>query len=167
MRSAHLLMSAVHFLFAVGVLFFSVFFLLVAHDPLLRSSFFQFFQQENRFVTVGVSGLVVSFSLFTGLYWIHRRHFYQVKMDHHRMEIDSALIKKYVQSFWEEYLPHSAIESDVVIHSEGELEIVACLKNGSSDPIYSNLQQIEKQLGAVLSKKVGYKKEFLLTVVYP
>jgi hypothetical protein len=166
MRNGNLLMSAVHFLFAVMILCASVFCLLIAHDPIVRVSFLSFLETTDMFLFLGIGGTGLGILLLVGLCFMYRGSFYQVKMDKHLMEIDPLLIQKYMQAFWKQHLPECQIESEILVHPKNKLEIVAYLKDSSSD-IRPHLEKIEEDLAKVLAKQIGYQDEFLLTVVYP
>lgn len=163
MRTGNLLMSAVHFLFAMAVLCASIFSLLLAYNPILRASFLSSLEREVFFFILGLSGLILSLVLLVGFYFLYRRSYYRVKMGEHVLEMEPALINQYVTSFWKEHLPDYQITSEVLVHSHHKIEIMASLESPSE--LLMVLEEIEEPLKRVLFKNIGYRDELVLTVL--
>lgn len=79
-----------------------------------------------------------------------------------KVVIEEAIIKEYVEGYWKEIFHIERPDLKVIIHPTQRLEIVTKLpKAGDPEEV---LKRIENELGVLLARKLGYEKEFTLTI---
>ncbi len=166
MRARNLWISSVHFCFLIALFTLSALSFFIARHPDVRLSFLAWMKTESVWFYLGWVSLAVSLFLLTVLASLHGHRFYRVQMHRNLLEVDPALIQKYIDAFWKEYTPETTIESDVLIRGKNRIEIVAYLNSPKEDPFYSNLALIENRLGDLLLKRLGYQGEFIFTVIH-
>jgi len=81
-----------------------------------------------------------------------------------KIAIDEAVALEYLQNYWNEVFPKKQIATEVVFHPSGKLEVIADLPLEKLEKPEILLHRIQNELGVLLSRRLGYEKEFLLTV---
>jgi hypothetical protein len=166
MRTGNLLFSAVQFVFVVILFLLGGFFIGLKHAPLLCSIVARFFSEQAKGLTViGYALVGCAFLLLCGFYAMNRRMYYQVKMKGARCEVDSQLIRSYVQGYWNEIFPDQSCQTDVLLHVNQQIEVFAEMPGLPIQEQQVLLSQIEVELGSLLARTFGYHRDFLVTVV--
>jgi len=112
------------------------------------------------FRQLGCGLLVLGLCLVVALYRLYCGQYYTLKMSASKIRIEEAIIRDYVAKYWKEEFPQDTIEFNIVMHRAKTLEIIAKIF-----PIEeARLHRIQNELGVLLARKLGYEKEFLLTV---
>ncbi len=159
MRNSGLLYSAMQFLmitalFGLGAVFFGLHYL-----PQIRANLSEWLLAPSQgfyFLGVFTSGMAV---LLTLSFWGMQRHkFVRIQMQSHPFSIEEETIRETVGMFWKESFPDLDAPHEIYVEKK-KIEIVTTLpKEGDHK---ETLEEIEKQLGAFLSNRLGYEKEFL------
>jgi hypothetical protein len=166
MRSGHLLFSAVQFLFSILVLLIGGFFIGLHYAPHLRLMIGEFFVDHSAiFITVGLSILGCGILLFIGFYAMNRGAYFRFIIPAKNAIIEAALFRMYIKKYWSSQFPGSALETDVILHSNQQIEISIELPSLEIEDHQAFLEKTEKDLSELLSKTLGYDREFLLTVI--
>lgn len=162
MRTGNFLFSAMQFFMVVGLVLIGSLFLGFAHSPELRFKATQFLlNYSGSFNVIGYAILGCATLLFVGSWFMNKGTYYQVEM----AEVDPAVIRSYVQTYWETLFPGKKMQADVIIHADQKIEIVAEMDELAMEEQKVLLSQIEKQLGNLLFRNLGYRRDFLVTVV--
>ena len=102
--------------------------------------------------------------LFIGFYLLNKRRFLTVKMGPALTRIDEAIVHDYVQDYWRE--KHASDEGvvDVVVQKGEVLEIIVPAPRDWEGEVEEHLQRLQNDLGDRLSRRLGYYREFYLTL---
>ena len=160
----NLFTSAVHFMLVLGISCASLFFLGVSLSVPLRSSFFSFFNQPDVFFHLGLAGLFFSFVLFLCFYSVHRKSFYQLKMQEGKTSIDQSLVEEVIHRFFSEKMPEIPNRIEVFFRRKKKMEVIIAVPDAFQESFYQGIQKWEKELDQELFNKIGYRGEWLLTV---
>ncbi len=164
MKLRDIVFSFFHFL--VVFLFLAVGGILMA-IPLSKKVHFVIVQtlleEPMFFFFLGVS--VVSFSvlLFSLLYWLNKKRYFHLELEHCEALVNEGIIKDYVTEYWKQMFPGQKPKLQVVIHPSELIEVITTLPTNLEE--MQSLNKIEKELTTLFSKKFGYKKKLTLTVV--
>jgi hypothetical protein len=166
MKTGNLLFSAVQFVFAALVILLGVFFIGLQNASHLRYEIADFFAQSTaNFTLLGALILGCGVLLLIGFYTMHRGHYYRVTMGPQETLVDPAVIRSYVQEYWRKQFPEQELSVDVVISKAQKMEIFLELPFLSGEKQQEVLEKAEKDLERMLQKQIGYKKEFVLSVL--
>jgi len=121
-------------------------------------------QNPSFLVILSLSSLVLAICLILGMYKVAKKNFFQLSLKCPSVTIEEAIIKDYVDQYWKEIFPSSRIKSLVVLHSKHKLEIIANIPDLPFEERNDLFQRIQNELGVILARKMGYEKEFLLTI---
>lgn len=111
-------------------------------------------------------GLVVLGSgvfLMLGFFFMHKKRYYKLRMQCGKTEIEESIIKDYVKDYWESIFPGKPFELEVVLGRSQKIEIVTKLPQGKEDS-KELFERIKSELGVLLARRLGYEKEFVLTI---
>lgn len=165
MRTGNLLFSAVHLfvvLFIVGV---GVFFLLLPNSIAFRLTLEQLLVSDTSlFAKIGIGITCFGVLLLVGFYILNKKNYLTFKINGSRILIDEAIIQDYLKQYWREVFPHHDIYSEVVFHFPQKLEIVAQLPKMNEEEKTHLLLRMQNELSVLLARKLGYEKEFFLTI---
>lgn len=75
--------------------------------------------------------------------------------------VEEAIIQDYIKGYWRQIFPNEPSNLEVIIHPKQTIEIVTKFPNIVSEVI---LNKIQNELGVLLARKLGYEKEFVLTI---
>ncbi len=166
MRSGNLLFSAAQFVFCVLVILLGGFFIGLEHAPMLRYSLADFFSRsEVPFSFVGYFILSVGLVLLISFYFMHRGHYYQLKMGRREAYIDPAVVQGYVQEYWSKIFPEHNLDVVVNITKQQIIEMAVEFPSIVPEKQQAVLERAEQDLEQILLKRLGYQKEFLLSVL--
>lgn len=166
MKSGNLLFSAAQFVFCVLVILLGGFFIGLEHAPMLRYSLADFFSKsEAPFSYIGYFILSVGFILLISFYFMHRGHYYQLKMGRREAYIDPAVVQGYIQEYWSKIFPEHHLDVVVSITRSQVIEMTVEFPPISQERQQAVLEKAENDLEQILLKRLGYQKEFLLSVL--
>ena len=166
MRAGKVLASALQFFVSILLMGAGAFVVTLSLIPYAKSLFFNLFTQlPELFSLVGYITLGLGILLFIGFYAINRGQFYQVRMQAPKTSIDTSLIEDYARSYWKGVFPMNKINTEVFLHSDQQIELIAEIPEVSPEEQKKLLQKTEKELGALLAKNLGYEREFLVTLL--
>ncbi|MBS0605218.1 MAG: hypothetical protein JSS60_09330 [Verrucomicrobia bacterium] len=166
MKAGNLLFSAVQFVFAVLVILLGGFFIGLEHAPHLRFAIATYFSETAApFSLIGYLILGCGVLLLVGFYTMNRGTYYRVKMGRKEMQVDPAVIRSYVDVYWKQAFPEHDLSVDVGVSSEQKLELFVELPLQDLEKQKVILEKAEIELGRILHKQIGYKKEFVLSVL--
>jgi len=160
MRLGNLLFSVVHlfvvvFVFGVGALFIGI-----PYSPSFGNLVSESISgQSNMFTLLGGGFLLLGFILLVSFYAMHRRRYLTIEMNYNRARIDESIVKDYIADYWSNQFKRKV--SDVVFHSNQKLEVIADLPDIEEE----TLKRVEDELSVLLARKLGYERDFQLTVV--
>ncbi len=166
MRSGNLLFSAVQLFVVAAIVSAGLFFLGIVHVPHFPLLLMSVLSKSSAFFSLAGYGLIfLGLLLFVGFFVMHRGRYYQVRMKGGDAQMDLALLHTYIEKFWKEsfFSPESEVK-EVIVYGNQKIEIVAKLPELSVSEQKQTLTRIEKELGAFLSHKLGYRHSFLLTI---
>lgn len=170
MRTGTLLLSAIHFFVVLIVLSVGAFFLSIPYAPHVRVLLIDALLGETQSIMLfGYAILLLGVLLLTGFYAMYRRPYLQLEMEPKvigsEVTLELGLLRDYVEKYWKELFPENNLTTDIVIHANQEIELVAEMPDVPPLEHTVLLEKIEKELGELLAKNLGYNKDFLLTVV--
>lgn len=165
MRTSSVLLSAFHFIMASLLLMAGILSLGIGKVPHMKLMFWKFLESNpSLFSVLGTSLIAVGSLLFVILFTIYKRVFYQVKMNSQDIQVNPRLIEAYVKGCIQEVFPERPSYCEVVVRKDQTLEILTKLASCSIEEHEKALSLLEKKIGDLLKQKVGYEKEFFLTV---
>ena len=156
--------SAFHFFLALGVSCASLFSFGLFLSLPLRASFISSFEKPNTFFNLGIAGALVSAMLFVSFYFVHRKSFYQLKMQTGKISVDQVLVEEVIHKFFSEKMPEMPNRIEVFFRRRRKMEVVVFVSDVFQKPFYEGIQKWEKELEKDLFNKIGYQGEWLLTV---
>ena len=120
---------------------------------------------ENSFTLVYIGSGFVAFSiiLLVSFWVLYRKRYYTLEMKGCQAQIDEALIRAYVEDYWKKSLNVKEANIDVVVHANQQVEIIASKAPFQLDDD-KMVDRVQNELGVLLARRLGYEKEFLLTV---
>ena len=139
-----------------------IFFFALPYAPVLRSSLTTTLIDEPEiFQKVGLGLLILGAFLFVGLYLLNRKRYLKLKMDGYKASVEENVVRASIQSYFKALFPDIDLTTDVVITGKKHLEILANLPTPQEDL----LETIQNELGILLSRRLGYQREFSFTLV--
>jgi len=165
MRRGHVLFSAAHLFVVTVILMLGILFLCLQESSALRVAFEQLLESEGAaFARIGVTLIIVGVLLLLGLYKLNNHHYLTLKMGVSKTLIDEAVIKEYLTKYFKDIFPQEEVASDVAIHLPQKLEIIVQFPDMVEEKKIHLISRMENELGVLLARKLGYDKEFLLTI---
>jgi hypothetical protein len=161
------LLSAVHLMVAFFVLCVGALFVAVSLLPHVRYILtdFLFSPKVTTLFYIGIAILVLGFLLFFGLYFLGRKRYFQIQMQCAKLDVDEQIIREYVSSYWKNLFSDCSKKVDVIVHSGRRLEIISEIPQlCQEEPREELLARIQNELGILLARRLGYEKEFILTL---
>lgn len=166
MKAGNLIFSAVQLIFVALVLLLGLFFVGLEHVSHLRFAIADFFLQEPmRFSFVGYLILGCGILLLVGFYVMHRGVYYKIKMGKHDALVDPAVVQQYVKIYWDSVFPDKNLSVDVRFSHDQKMELCVEMPLLAPENHKGVLEKVEGDLGKILEKHLGYRREFLLSVL--
>jgi hypothetical protein len=142
-----------------------ILFLGIGKVPHMKLMFWKFLASNpSLFSVLGTSLIAVGALLFVIVFTLYKKVFYQVKMNAQDVQINPGLIETYVKKCMQEVFLKSPSYCEVVVRKDQTLEILTKLSSSSMEEHEKALALLEKKIGDLLKEKIGYQKEFFLTV---
>lgn len=181
------LFSAVEFLIVVVVLMSGGFLMALPWAPAARFKLATFFaEQESFFLLLGAVIFFIGLILLIGFYSMNRKRFFQVEMKASEKQtlesigkphegsiasfatsslVAEDLILSILSVYWKALFPREELMTNVFIHRDQKIELIAEIPKLEEETQKVLLEKVEKEIGALLSRQIGYEKDFLLTIV--
>lgn len=156
------LFSAVQFLMVAAVLACGCFTMALPWAPQVRFKLAAFLDRTDLFLPLGLMITFLGFILLVGFYWMNRKRYYQVAM---KAKIEEDLILKILTAYWKKVFPEHDLTTDVFIHRNQKIEFIVEVPTLQAKEQKSMLNKVEAEVGHLLAEQLGYKREFLLTVI--
>ncbi|MCP5490895.1 MAG: hypothetical protein H7A42_07275 [Chlamydiales bacterium] len=165
MRSGNILFSAVHFFVILLILSLGGLLLALPYAETFRFQLaYYIYERPDLFKLIGAITLGFAVLLFLGFYLLNKRRFITVKMGPAMTQIDEKVVQDYVQDYWNEKQPSEEGVVDVVVQKGEILEIIVPIPKNWEGEVEEHLVQLQNDLGDRLSRRLGYYKEFYLTL---
>ncbi len=166
MRKGNLLFSAVQFIFVVALFLLGGLFIGLDYAPHLRVSFANSITAQTvnlsflGYVTVGSALL-----LCIGFYVMHRGAYFRIRMETGDVIVEAKLIEGLIQDYWKERFPANVLKTEVILRGFKQIEVVAEIPLVELETRQIFLPEIEKELGILLSAHLGYRREWMMTLI--
>ncbi len=155
--------SAIHLLFVLLLISGGILLILGAYMKNVQNNFIHLLLEYPNFLfSVGVGLLFFGTILLFGFYSMYKPRYFQIKMGASKVIVEENIIQDYIKNYWKEVFPNEKPHLDVIICPKGVIEIITTSSHQNPDLF---LQKIENELGALLKRKLGYEKEFILTLI--
>ncbi len=165
MRTGHYLFSIVHLFVVFLILLFGGFCFFLSKSSEARvylSLVIEGFSEG--FFTLGVSLVTTGSLLLVGLYLLNKKSYIKYKMDSNKTLIEESIVEEYIQTYFQELFPKFDTQLEVVIHGPKNLEVIANFPNMEEKDHDRLLHRVQNELGVLLARKLGYDKDFILTL---
>ncbi len=160
MRLGNLLFSVVHLFVVVFVFSIGALLLGASYSMAFRISFVEtVLEQPLLFTLLGGACTLLGFFLLIGFYAMHRRRYLTFEMNTNKTRIDESIVKDYVADYWNSQFKRKVL--DVVFHPKQKLEVIADLP----DVEETTLKRVEDELSVLLARRLGYERDFQLTII--
>jgi hypothetical protein len=166
MKAGNLLFSAVQFVFAILIILLGAFFVGLQYAPHLRYIIANFFAQTAvDFSLIGYLILTCGVLLLVGFYAMYRGMYYRLKMGRNEFLVDPAVIRGYVREYWKTVFPEHELSVEIDLSKDQNIEMFVELPFLSPEKQQVILEKAENDLGQVLQKYLGYRREFLISIL--
>ncbi|MGE0670929.1 MAG: hypothetical protein AB7H48_09235 [Parachlamydiales bacterium] len=166
MRKGNLLFSAVQFIFVVALFLLGGLFIGLHYTPHLRMSIANLIMdQAVNLSFLGYVTIVCALLLCIGFYVMHRGAYFRIRMDGGDVIVEPKLIEGLVQDYWKERFPENELKTEVILRGYEQIEVVAEMPQTELTAREVLLPEIEKELGALLSAHLGYRREWMMTLI--
>lgn len=165
MRTSNILFSVVHLFVVLFILAAGIFFIMLPSLLSFRVNLASLLTESpSYFIKLGIAFSAFGLLLLVGFYMLNRKKYLVLKMDCGKTLIDEAIIKDYLKNYWKEVFPGQEVQSDVILHFPQKLEIIAQFPKMDGKIKDALLIRVQNELGVILARKLGYEREFLLTI---
>jgi hypothetical protein len=155
--------SAIHLLFVMLVLGSGLLLLLSDFISNIQNIAIHFLlQYPNLLISIGLFLFFFGIVLFCGFYNMYKLRYYKIRMGASKVLVEEAIIQDYIKGYWGQVFPNEPHNLEIIIHHKQVIEIVTKLPNVPKKPL---LEKIQKELGLLLARKLGYEKKFILTII--
>lgn len=163
MRIENLLFSAVQFFLVVVIACAGFFFIALPWAPHVRMLCVAFLsQREDYFIPLGGLLLGIALILGIGFYFMQRKAYFQVRMSP-AIHVEKALLRTLLEAYWKDRYPTEKLKTDVVLHPDQRIELIAELPTQESSAPEKLLADVEFEVGKLMYHQLGYKRDFLFT----
>ena len=100
--------------------------------------------------------------LFTLLFVMNRRSYFQIEMKGARIEVEERVIRDSAATYFRGLFPGHDPVSDVTIKGKSMIELILSLPSEQEEEFF---EQVEEELGGILARRLGYQNPFSLTFV--
>lgn len=163
MRAANVLISAIHLVFMMLIFAIGSFFVMLYFKPEMISLFTDFITENTQVILkIGLFTLGLALLLFICFYQLHKKQYLKIAMKKNRSDIDTKLIQKYIEKYFDSIYPGKKNYFQVNVDTKDKLEIIANVE--SLDDKKELLLNIEEKIGKLLLEHLDYDKEFIFTL---
>lgn len=165
MRTGHHIFSLVHLLVLLLVICLGLFFVFLPWSPEFRFYLAKLLNESSAvFPKIGFSLVSFGLMLLLGFYFLNKKSYIKYKMSCNKTIIEEAVIEDYVKRYFSELFPLQEVLSEIIIKGPQNLEVVAHFPDMTEKEKEDLLQRIQNELGVLLARKLGYEKDFFLTL---
>ncbi len=165
MRTGNYLFSLVHLFVVLLMISMGLFFVFLPTSPEFRFVLARLLSESSAvFPKIGFSLVGFGVLLLFGFYILNKKSYIKYKLSCHKTVIEEAVIEEYVKKYFKEIFPKQDVVSEIVIKGPKSLEVVACFPEMQEKEKENLLQRVQNELGVLLARKLGYEKEFFLTL---
>ncbi|MBN2479697.1 MAG: hypothetical protein JXA94_05670 [Parachlamydiales bacterium] len=166
MRAINILISAVHLVILLFVVFVGVFFVSLFYASNYLNYFIDILSNKPQvLLTLGIIILSFSLLLFLLFYVMHKNQYLKIKMKpFQKVSIDTNVIRSYIEDFLKNSYPKNNVNCLVSMIPDNKLEIIANFDKGASLIKKDFLLHLELQIGKLLSDQLNYHSEFIFTL---
>jgi hypothetical protein len=163
MRIENLLFSAVQFFLVVVVACTGLFFIALPWAPHVRFTCAAFLMERDDFF-IPLGGLLLGIALVLGIgfHFLQKKAYFQVKMGP-AVHVERALLRTLLEAYWKERYPDHKLKTDVILHKDQRIELVAELPSLKSAEPEKLLADVELEIGKLMLQQLGYKQDFIFT----
>ncbi len=166
MRKGNLLFSAVQFIFVVALFLLGGLFIGLHYAPHMRMSLANFItDQDVNLSFLGYVTICCALLLCIGFYAMHRGTYFRIRMEGGDVIVEPKLIEGLVQDYWKSRFPENVLRAEVILRGYEQIEVVAEMPQTELEAREVLLCEIEKELGALLSAHLGYRRELMMTLI--
>ena len=163
MRKENLLFSAVQFFLVLAVACMGIFFIALPWAPQVRFTCASFIaERDDLFIPLGGLLLGVAVILGVGFYFMQRKAYFQVRMSP-AIHVEKALLQTLLDIYWKERYPQEKLKTDVVLHNDNQIELIAELPTLKSADPEKLLADVQLEVGKLMLQQLGYKRDFTFT----
>ncbi len=166
MRKGNLLFSFVQFIFVIALFLLGGLFIGLHYTPRLRMEFAVFITDHS--VSLSLLGWAIigcALLLCIGFYVMYRGAYYQVEMAQGQAVIDARIIEQVVRGYWKGRFPGQELTAEVVLRGKNAIEVLAEVPEMPLDPQVALLAEVELELGLLLERHLGHRREWAMTVI--
>lgn len=166
MRPGTLYLSLVTLTFAFTLLGVGTVVALIAFVPSLQEQLLSWLTNPQPWLTVAGAGIVLSGILVLfGATVFPRKGCMQLRMGDLSVDIEPALLNRYLEQYWRQVFPQGKVFSGVSIH-RGRIAIEADLPPIPLEEQRRVLQRAELDLVELFDKVLAYHRDFTLSVSF-
>ena len=166
MRKSNLLFSAVQFIFVIALFLLGGLFIGLQYAPHLRMAIAVFVMDSAiAFSFLGYVTVVCALLLSIGFYVMQRGAYYQVQMDRGPVVVEPKLIEEFVQGYWKKRFPEKELRTEVILRGKQRIEVVAEMPEMPLESQAVLLSEVELELGSLLENHLGYRRNWMMTVI--
>lgn len=166
MKISNIIFSAVHLFITFLMMSCGCLFLWIPYSKNTQYSAVHLILNESHLMMkIGLSLIALGFVLFGMLYFLNRKRYFQIKMKYSKALVDEAIIKEYITDYWKEAFPKLKPKLDVMIHPNQKIEVVTSSFPDVDEEIKEDVfNRVQAELSVLLSRRIGYEKDFTLTI---
>lgn len=166
MKAGNLLFSAVQLIFVALLMLLGLFFIGLEHVDHLRYAIAQFFLATSiPFSFIGYLILGCGSLMLLGFSIMHRGVYYRIKMGGNEALVDPAVVHRYLQKYWNEAFPDRDFTVEARFSHDQKLEMFVEMPLLSPESQQMVMEKAEVELKQILKKRLGYGREFYLSVL--
>lgn len=113
---------------------------------------------------IGLGLFVLTFLLSLGFYALNGGTFLRINMGRHLVEIDSKVIRSTIEDCLKKQCSEKIVLQDLEIIWDRSIEISARIDSMKPEEKKQALARMEAELSALLRKRFGYKRPFILNL---
>jgi hypothetical protein len=163
MNSKSALFSAVQFLLIVVVCSAGLFLMALPWAPQVSARCASFLtQRSDLFLPLGCFILAVGIALGVGFYFLQKKIYFQVSMKP-PVSLETHVIQGILDHYWKNAFPGQHLKTEAIIRPDQKIELIAEFPLISEGHPPQMLKEIEHEIGQLLLRKLGYRKEFFFT----
>lgn len=166
MRSNHVVFVIFHLFIVAALICLGICFIALPFTTQFRVYLAGLLMEKKwLFVKIGAFCSLFGIALSSALYFFHRKRYLKIKMGATKVLVDENVIEEYVKRYWKDLYPHLEIASEIHLSSGKKLEILSHLPKIPPHDKQKLLERVEDELTVLFAKRLGYEKEFILTLV--
>ena len=163
MRTGNILFSAAHFFVVFFVMGVGVLFLALPYADYFRLQCVNFLEDPHRMCSI-IGGIVLGIGalLCAAAYLLNRRQYVSLEMEGVSVDIEEGVILRCAKTYFQKKFPGIEAVSDVAIRGKSTIEIITLLPSPQEEGFF---EEVEKELGCIMARHLGYQKPFTVTFV--